>query len=304
MLRQSMTGFASQQGTVSEHAPDRPAMTWQWEMRGVNAKGLDLRLRLPDWIDGLEALIRKAVSARIARGNIQISLRVQGEAPQQNLRVDQNHMTAILTVMTEVENAALDLGLSLQPSSAADIVAMRGVMTSETPEQDISELKSALFADFEMALDTFCISRQREGAALLVIMNDQLDQIAGFVENANTLAAERAPIQKARLKSQLQQVLEGVSDFDETRISQELALIVVKSDITEELDRLRAHVDAARDLLGSEGAIGRKLDFLMQEFNREANTLCSKSQNSALTQVGLSLKTVIDQMREQVQNVE
>ncbi len=304
MLRQSMTGFASHQGSIEQSQGADHALSWQWELRGVNAKGLDIRVRLPDWIDGLEPLVRKAVSSRLTRGNVQIALRVHDEDTGQSVRVDEPYMLAVLEAMNQIEAAALDRGLSLQPSTAAEIVSLRGLLTSDAPKQDVAIIRDAVFASFETALASFCESRQSEGAALLSIMTAQLDEIEDLVGQANTLADDRELAQKARLQEQLQKILGTSEQLDENRIAQELALIVVKLDVTEEIDRLRAHIVAARDLLKVEGAVGRKLDFLMQEFNREANTLCSKSQNSALTQVGLSLKTVIDQMREQVQNVE
>ncbi|MBY6115737.1 YicC family protein [Mameliella alba] len=292
-----MTGFASQSGQGL-------GRSWTWELRGVNGKGLDLRLRMPDGIDGLEAGVRTRCGDRLKRGNLQISLKLATDESDGGLRLDEPQMRAVLAAMHRIEAEAMAEGLSLAPSTAAEIVGLRGVLTTEIPEADPAALCAALLKDFDAALDGFVQMRLSEGAALTRILEQQLDEITGLVDEAEAAVAERQPQQAARLQEQLARVMSNVDGVDEARIAQELALIAVKSDVTEELDRLRAHIAAARALLQAEGAVGRKFDFLMQEFNREANTLCSKSGDTRLTSAGLALKTVIDQMREQVQNVE
>lgn len=296
-MRQSMTGFASKQG--SGHGFD-----WGLEMRGVNGKGLDLRLRLPDWIDGLEQEVRKRISAKISRGNIQVSLRLTAGGEEGGLRLDQTQMQAVLTAMSEIETEAMNQGLSLAPSTAAEIVALRGVLTSDAGEIDQNALRATILSDFDAALSDFIEMRVSEGGKLGEILTRQLAEIESLVTETEDLANQRAPQQAERLRTQLARVLENADGIDETRLAQELAVLAVKADVTEEIDRLRAHISAARELLETKGSIGRKFDFLMQEFNREANTMCSKSGDAELTRVGLSLKTLIDQMREQVQNVE
>ncbi|APZ54688.1 TIGR00255 family protein [Salipiger abyssi] len=296
-MRQSMTGFASRSGETE-------GLRWAWELRGVNGKGLELRLRLPDWIEGLEPLVRKAAQARLARGNVQISLRVTGDSDEAAAELDEAALARVLDAMARIEGAAGGRGLVLSPSSAAEIVALRGVMATGQSTRDIAALRTALLAEFETALSEFAEMRGREGAALAQLLSGQLDEIAALVAQAAEIVEARRDEQADKLRTALARVMENTDGADEARIAQELALIAVKSDITEELDRLTAHIAAARALLADTGAVGRKLDFLMQEFNREANTLCSKSGSSALTQAGLALKTVIDQMREQVQNVE
>ncbi|MFC4733313.1 YicC/YloC family endoribonuclease [Salipiger abyssi] len=292
-----MTGFASRSGETE-------GLRWAWELRGVNGKGLELRLRLPDWIEGLEPLVRKAAQARLARGNVQISLRVTGDSDEAAAELDEAALARVLDAMARIEGAAGGRGLVLSPSSAAEIVALRGVMATGQSTRDIAALRTALLAEFETALSEFAEMRGREGAALAQLLSGQLDEIAALVAQAAEIVEARRDEQADKLRTALARVMENTDGADEARIAQELALIAVKSDITEELDRLTAHIAAARALLADTGAVGRKLDFLMQEFNREANTLCSKSGSSALTQAGLALKTVIDQMREQVQNVE
>lgn len=296
-MRQSMTGFASRQGQGL-------GLTWTWEMRGVNGKGLDLRLRLPDWVEGLEPRVRAIVTKTLDRGNVQIGLKLASDGDEGRLRVDRTQLGAVLDAMLEIETAATAQGLSLAPSTSADIVALRGVLTSEAAEVDVTRIRGLLLSDFEAALAEFTAARQAEGAALATILTGQLDAVARLVDEAAAEAEARLPQIRERMRAQLARVMENTEGVDAARLAQELALIAVKADVTEEIDRLRAHVARARDLLAEDGAVGRKLDFLCQEFNREANTLCSKSGDPALTSTGLALKTVIDQMREQVQNVE
>ncbi|WP_425070217.1 YicC/YloC family endoribonuclease [Sagittula sp. S175] len=296
-MRQSMTGFASAQGSGL-------GLGWTWELRGVNGKGLDLRFRLPDWVEGLEPATRAMAAKSLTRGNIQIGLKLVSDGADGALRLDSGQLAAVLDAMHEIETAAMDKGLSLAPSTAAEIVGLRGVMTTEAAEVDPEALRSLLLADFATALDSFIGMRQSEGAALTEVINRQLGEIEALVGQAESAITARADAQRARFSQALARVLDNTDGVDEARIAQELALIAVKSDVTEEIDRLRAHINAARDLLAEDGAVGRKLDFLCQEFNREANTLCSKSGDAELTRAGLALKTLIDQMREQVQNVE
>ena len=293
----SMTGFASATGAHDVYS-------WSWELRSVNGKGLDLRLRVPDWIDGLEVDLRKSLAAVAARGNVTLSLRVMREDSTGQVSVNADMLASILTAMAEIEEQAMDRGVSLAPSKASDIAAMRGVLDQTTADQDTKPLAAALIAQSATVIQSFDEMRQSEGAALDAVMHAQLSEIETLTAEAATIALARLPEVTANLCRNIANVMDNVDGVDEQRIAQELALLAVKSDVTEEIDRLGAHVTAARDLLAAGGSVGRKLDFLMQEFNREANTLCSKAQNTDLTRVGLALKALIDQMREQVQNVE
>ena len=198
----------------------------------------------------------------------------------------------------------MDTGVSLAPSKATDIAGLRGVLEQATAEEDTEALCATLLADVDTVLAEFDAMRRREGAALAEVLSAQLDEVARLTAEATALLPQRQAEMAEGLRASLARVLDNSEGAEPDRVAQELALIAVKSDVTEEIDRLTAHVDAARDLLAKGGPVGRKLDFLMQEFNREANTLCSKAQNKSLTGVGLALKAVIDQMREQVQNVE
>tara|TARA_R110002049_G_scaffold23545_7_gene83546 strand:+ start:35448 stop:36338 length:891 start_codon:yes stop_codon:yes gene_type:complete len=296
MIR-SMTGFASASGAMAPYS-------WGWELRSVNGKGQDLRLRVPDWIDGLETALRKQLGAGTARGNITCNLRISRDEGGGAVQVNTDQLDLLLDALHTIEARAMDAGVSLAPSKATDIVTMRGILEQGEVDEDSSALAATLLAEFPSVLDDFNDMRVREGAALARVMQAQLTEIEALSAQAASLAVARKDEMAANLRRNLARVMDNAEGADPARVAQELALIAVKSDVTEEIDRLAAHVAAARALIAQGGAVGRKLDFLMQEFNREANTLCSKAQNTELTNVGLALKAVIDQMREQVQNVE
>lgn len=293
----SMTGFAARTGSDAPYS-------WSWDIRAVNGKGLDLRLRVPDWIEGLEAGLRKKLGAVAVRGNVTCNLRVTREEGAGRLEVNAAQLDTVLEALHRIESRAMDAGVSLAPSKATDIVTMRGVLEQAGTQDDTAGLCAALLADVDPVLADFTAMRAGEGAALATVLDSQLTEIEKLTSSAAALAEARKDEMAQTLRQTLARVLDNADGVDETRLAQELAMIAVKSDITEEIDRLAAHIAAARDLLAEGGPVGRKLDFLMQEFNRETNTLCSKAQNTELTRVGLSLKAVIDQMREQVQNVE
>lgn len=296
----SMTGFAARKGQGAGHS-------WVWDIRSVNGKGLDLRLRVPDWIDGLELALRGELGRALQRGNVSLTLKVMRDGlgdGGEGLRVNRPALSAVLAALGEVEAAALAAGVTLAQATAADVLAVRGVLDTSAVETDTTPLRAAILADLPAILAEFAQMRAAEGAALKIVIAGQLDQIARLTAEAGTEAAARRDAAAGALRDALTRVLANADGVDETRLAQELALIAVKNDVQEELDRLAAHVTAARALLEEGGPVGRKFDFLMQEFMREANTLCSKAQALALTRIGLDLKTVIDQMREQVQNVE
>jgi uncharacterized protein (TIGR00255 family) len=293
----SMTGFASVKGTC-------PPFSWACELRSVNGKGLDLRLRVPDWIDGLEAFLRADLSKALARGNVTLSLRVAREDEAGAQALNPAVMHATLDALAAVEAEAMERGLTLAPSSAAHLLALRGMMEAGAGEDQSAALSRSIRKGFPALLKAFLDMRQAEGRTLATLLDAQLDRVGELTAQAAVLAEARKDAMAETLKANLARVMETATGADPDRVAQELALLAVKADVTEEIDRLSAHVIAARDLLKNGGAVGRKLDFLMQEFNREANTLCSKAQSTDLTAVGLELKAVIDQMREQVQNVE
>ena len=296
----SMTGFAARKGQGAGHS-------WTWDLRSVNGKGLDLRLRLPDWIDGLELALRGELSKALGRGNVALALKVQrdgmGEGVE-GLRLNHLALQAALAALREVEDQAMRIGVTLGQATASDVLSLRGVLDASAVEVDTAALCRAIMADLPALIADFNAMRAGEGAALNGILSTQIDRIAALVADAKAAAAARAGEAASALRDGVAKILAVTDAVDAQRLAQELAILAVKSDITEEIDRLTAHVAAARALLADTGQIGRKFDFLVQEFLREANTLCSKAQSIALTRVGLDLKTVIDQMREQVQNVE
>ena len=295
----SMTGFAARRGLGVGYS-------WTWDLRSVNGKGFDLRLRLPDWIDGLEVAVRADLQKAVTRGTVSVSLRVtqDGGAEQAAFRLNPLHLSAALSALAEVEEAAIAAGMTLRQPTAADVVTLRGVLDQTQQDQDTTPLRTAILSDLPGLLADFAAMRAAEGAALAQVLTGQLDQIDRLTTAAQTETATRAASQSEIFRDAVARVLAVTDAVDETRLAQELALLAVKTDVTEELDRLAAHVTAARAHVADAAPVGRKLDFLMQEFMREANTLCSKAQSLALTRIGLDLKTVIDQMREQVQNVE
>jgi uncharacterized protein (TIGR00255 family) len=295
----SMTGFAARRGSGAGYA-------WVWDLRGVNGKGLDLRLRVPDWIEGLEAALRAELQKAIPRGNVSLTLKVTQDEAQGDsaFRLNEAALSGALAALGRVEAAAMASGVTLGQATAADVLTLRGVIDATGQEIDTGPLRAALLADFAGLLSDFAAMRAREGQALAGVLTAQLDRIADLTTDARTEATARSLTQAETLQENLARVLAGTDAVDSSRLAQELALLAVKTDVTEELDRLTAHVEAARALAADGAPVGRKFDFLTQEFMREANTLCSKAQSLQLTRIGLDLKTVIDQMREQVQNVE
>jgi uncharacterized protein (TIGR00255 family) len=291
----SMTGFAE---SVGSHE----GLRWRWEAKSVNGRTLDMRLRTPPGYDGLEPPARMLANERFRRGSFQVSLTVEAQETPKGLRVDPAALAAAVKLAREV---AAETGLA--PARIDGLLALKGVIVQDESvmldplkraDRDASILKS-----LANAFDALVRARGVEGAKLAALMSAQIDEIERLVAEAGSLAAAQPAALKARLAAQLQEMLANVP-VSEDRLAQEVALLAVKADVREELDRLKAHVQDARALVASGEAVGRKLDFLSQEFNREANTLCSKSTDIALTRTGLALKAVIDQFREQSQNVE
>ena len=291
----SMTGFASLSG-------DNSVARWDWEIRSVNGKGLDVRLRLPDGADKLERDLRSAISQAASRGNVTVTLRVSHHATSGATALNPDGLDAALDSLAVISDAAQARDVALVQVSAVDIATMPGVMVTAAPDR--SGLPDGIAEQIPALLGTFTQMREAEGQALGVVLGAQLDEIAALIETAGTTAEARSARAGDLLRQKVAALVDATEQADPARLNQELALLAVKADVTEEIDRLRAHVEAARNLLAKGGPVGRKLDFLMQEFNREANTLCSKSGSTDLTATGLDMKVLIDQMREQVQNLE
>ncbi|RAU21328.1 YicC family protein [Paramagnetospirillum kuznetsovii] len=295
----SMTGYARAEG--------RDAQTsWVWEAKSVNGRGLELRCRLASGHDALEIAARDAAAKRLKRGNVQLSLTVSRVGEQSLLQVNTPLLAQLLSMCKEWEGRFPGVA----PARLDGLLAIRGVLEPEVdPERGDTEetrqlREAAMKVSLDSMLDQLAAMRADEGARIAAVLNGQLDEITRLTAKAAACASLRPDAIRERFKAQLAAVLEAAPSLAEDRVAQEVALLVVKADVREELDRLSAHVEAARELLGQGGAIGRKLDFLAQEFNREANTLCSKSSDVELTRVGLDLKAVIDQFKEQVQNIE
>ncbi|WP_432687954.1 YicC/YloC family endoribonuclease [Pseudooceanicola sp. C21-150M6] len=292
-----MTGFAATRGGNDTYG-------WSWDLRSVNAKGLDVRFRIPDWLPGLEARLRARTAERMARGGITVSLRISRISVAPAYQLNQEILDQLLSTLSQIEARAGAAGVALTPASVADVLNQRGVMEQAAAEDDTTGLMEDLMSTFAIALEELATMRAQEGRVLRELLLGHVARIETLVGEAVALVVGRRTDIAASTREALRKVASAEVQFDPQRLEQELALIAVKTDITEELDRLTAHVAAARDLLDSDGPAGRRMDFLAQEFNREANTLCSKSQHPELTTIGLDLKAAIDQMREQVQNLE
>lgn len=290
----SMTGFAALERTDEVAARS-------WDLRSVNARGLDIRMRLPEGVEGLEKTVRAEISAAVGRGNVSLSLKLTAAGGEGRMFLNADALATALKAVQTVQEAATAQGVTLADVSACDILSVRGVLDTG-PGGAVTAPLEALEADLAALIPAFNAMRAEEGAALRAILEAQVDEVARLTDAAFDLAQARAA-HMGRVFAEAVARL-SAADTDPAKVAHDIAALAVKSDVTEEIDRLRAHVTAARALLDAKGPVGRKLDFLTQEFNREANTLCSKAQFSALTEIGLSLKTVIDQMREQVQNVE
>ncbi len=293
-----MTGYARAQGRDAQ-------VTWVWEAKSVNGRGLELRVRLPAGHDALEPYAREAAARLLKRGNVHLTLTVDRIAEAPAVRVNTPLLEQILAVCQDWQ--ARFPGVA--PARWDGLLAVKGVIEPMAAEEVDAEAvrlgrEAAMKATLEEALGQLAAMRAAEGARLASVLSGQLDEIAALAGRAGRSAALRPEAVRDRLKAQVAAVLEAAPALPEERIAQEVALIAVKGDVREELDRLDAHVAAARDLLAGGGTVGRKLDFLSQEFNREANTLCSKSADVDLTRIGLDLKAVIDQFREQIQNIE
>lgn len=294
----SMTGYARAEGRDAQ-------VSWAWEAKSVNGRGLEIRCRLPSGHDALEVAAREAATRKLKRGNLQVSLNVTRIAEAPMVRVNHDLLDQILVLVDRLGPSHQNIA----PARWDGILSIKGVLEPMEAEDVDAEAvrqtrEAAMKATLEEMLDQLAAMRLSEGARIQAVLMAQLREVAELAERAANCASLRPDAVRERLRHQVAAVLDAAPSLPEERVAQEVALIAVKADVREELDRLHAHVAAARELIAAGGAVGRKLDFLSQEFNREANTLCSKSADVELTRVGLDLKAVIDQFREQVQNIE
>jgi uncharacterized protein (TIGR00255 family) len=296
MALSSMTGFARRHGASGAYA-------WAWEVKSVNAKGLDLKLRMPPGWDAAEAPARALAAGKLARGSVFANLTVTRSGAAPAVRVNEPVLAAVLATLK-----SLDGKVAASPPSLDGILALRGVIEvteAEEIEDERRAAEAAVIAGFGEALGALCDMRRHEGRALGDVLGARLAEIAALSGRAEAVPGRRPEAIRARLAEQVANLMDASAKrFDPERLHQEAILLASKADIREELDRLAAHVAQSRKLLADGGAVGRRLDFLAQELNRESNTLCAKSNDVELTNIGLELKTVVEQFREQVQNLE
>lgn len=287
-----MTGFARTDGQV-------PGWRWTWEARSVNGKGLEARFRLPTGFERLEVKAREQAKARFTRGNVNATLNLRRETEASGARIDMARLRSLLDQAAPL----LESGEVTRPSLDG-LLALPGMIDSEQADDadDSKALDAALLDSLGSALDALVAARREEGKSLAAVLSGHMDDIARLTFDATSHAATRTDAIRDRVAAKFAELLPEGLEAD--RLATEAAALAVKLDVREELDRLDAHIIAARELLAQGSPVGRKLDFLSQEFNREANTLCSKSADSSLTAIGLSLKNTVDQFREQIQNVE
>ncbi|MBY0364075.1 MAG: YicC family protein [Phreatobacter sp.] len=295
MALSSMTGFSRAEGAAG-------SALWAWEIKSVNSKGLDVKLRLPPSLDAAEPAIRQKVSAAVVRGSLFCSLAVKRETATTEVRINE-------AVLAQVAEAARLIAERIDARAPAidGLLAIRGVIDvveAEESEEEKARLAADVLAGLDIALARLLDMRRSEGTALGAVLTDRLDEIAALKREAEDNPCRRPEAIRAKIGEQIAALLEPGRNFDPDRLHQEALMVATKADIREELDRLDAHVAAARKLIAEGGAVGRKLDFLAQEFNRETNTLCSKANDVTLTATGLALKAVVEQFREQVQNLE
>jgi uncharacterized protein (TIGR00255 family) len=295
MALSSMTGFARGHGVSGSYA-------WAWEIKSVNSKGLDVRLRLPSGWDAAEAPLRLRVAETLTRGSLQAALTVDRSGAVVAVRINEAVLDAVLGAFRQLATR-----LDAAPPSLDGLLALTGVMEVGDVEENEHERRAAEAAvvhGFAEAIGALAEMRRHEGSVLAKVLTARLDEIGALAERAEQAPGRRPEAIRARLAEQVATLLSQSERFDPDRLHQEAILIATKADVREELDRLAAHVAQARRLIDQGGPIGRKLDFLAQEFNREANTLCAKANDVELTNIGLELKAAVEQFREQVQNVE
>ena len=295
MALSSMTGFARGQGVCGAYA-------WAWELRSVNGKGLDVRLRWPPGWEAVDQPVRARAAAALTRGTVHASLSIERQGAQPVVRVNDQVLAAVLTTIQDLAGKVDAAAPRLD-----GILAIKGVIEvqdADEREDDRRAAEAAVVTGFERALADLGAMRRHEGEVLGQLLSAKLADISALVARAEAAPGRKPEAVKKRLAEQVAQILENSARFDPDRLHQEAIMLATRADVREELDRLVAHVAQATKLIGAGGAIGRRLDFLAQELNREANTLCAKSNDVELTNIGLELKNMVEQFREQVQNLE
>lgn len=292
MALASMTGFGRAEGESGR-------WSFVWELRSVNGKGLDIRPRVPSGIDGLDQTVRSRLQKALSRGNVSVNLQMDVDASETGYRINEEWLATLRERAGVDETAYAALNLQL--------LAIRGVVepaSGDVSDEEIAERDAAILAALDQAIAALVAARRQEGARLQTILLSIVEEFGKLIAAAGSCDSLRPEARRERLRAMLTELMQADPPVNEDRMAQELALQMTRGDITEELDRLRAHVLQAEELLNAGEPVGRRLDFLAQEFNREANTLCSKSGDIELTRIGMDLKVAIDRFREQVQNIE
>jgi uncharacterized protein (TIGR00255 family) len=295
MALSSMTGFARSHGASGPYA-------FEWELKSVNAKGFDLRMRLPPGWDEIEAFAKKRAGEVLSRGTVYANLNMKRTNAASAVRVNEDVLASVVRVASMLAGK-----IDAVAPSVDGLLSIKGVIEIVEPESDEAEDKAAMAAAaaaFDEALADLVAMRRREGTALGQILIQRMDEIEILAKRAEAAPGRKPEAIRARLAEQIAALLESSDRFDADRLTQEALLIAAKADIREELDRIASHISQAREMIGKGGPVGRRLDFLAQEFNREVNTCCSKSNDIELTNIGLEMKNVVEQFREQVQNLE
>jgi uncharacterized protein (TIGR00255 family) len=291
-----MTGFARSVGEAND-------CSWAWEVRSVNGKGLDARCRLPTGFEALELKARERATRKLKRGSVWMNLTVTRSVAQADIQVNTDALDRIIAILPDIQRRLPEF----RPTSAEGLLGLRGmieIVDQQPSEEERAALDTALLDGLDRTLDALVAMRQEEGARMAALLDGHLERIGILCADAERLAALQPEAIRERLREQVAALLETAPALPEDRLAQEVAVLATKADTREEVDRLKAHREAAAVLLSGPGPVGRKLEFLCQEFNREANTLCAKSSDVELTRIGIDLKATIDQLREQVQNIE
>lgn len=295
MTLSSMTGFGRAEGHHENYS-------WVWEIRSVNGKGIDVRMRIPPGLDAFDQFIKNTIKKEINRGSINVSLQLSKEEGGTEVKVNEEALDKLIMV---AKNASINHGLPMP--SLDSLLSIRDVVEITSTEDDeaaVTSRNKALRDSLNDAVSALKASREEEGRATHKMLSDVVDEVENLLNQAEEIAIKQPSQLKEKFEEKVSALFDNKQGVDKDRLAQEIVLLATKADTKEETDRLRAHIASARVMLDVSGPVGRKMDFLTQEFNREANTLCSKSSDIALTNIGLSLKTAIDQIREQVQNVE
>ena len=294
-----MTGYASGSAQVGSVLLDL-------EIKSVNSKSLDLKIYLPEYLSSLENELRQVASGKVFRGSVVLKIKVsQHSELSTEYFLDEQVLNTVFEKIQNIEKICEEKNIPLEPLKASDFFAIKGVWEEDKNASTfIDDMKSIILDKANELIESLLEARKKEGQGLLTILADKLASILALHKAAEEILPERSKHLEKNFKSLIDKIMSEHSQLDENKIEHEIAIIAIKQDITEELDRLKVHILSMQDLLNSTGAIGKKLDFLSQELNREVNTICSKSQYSALTKIGIEMKTLVDQFREQVQNVE